>query len=59
MKDTCGEAGIRAGGRCVIEIGFESKGPETKTGMAVLEGMPGGTVSLTLIGRPVPAVSER
>jgi hypothetical protein len=59
MNESCGEAGIRAGGSCVIQIGFEPKGPEMKTGTAVLQGMPGGTVSLMLIGRPVPAAPAR
>lgn len=50
-NDSCGEAGIRAGGSCLVYISFQPTGPGTKMGMAVFQAMPGGTVSLPLLGR--------
>jgi hypothetical protein len=56
-NEWCGEAGIRAGSSCRIEIGFRPMAPGTRMGTAVLQGMPGGTISLSLIGQTFVAAS--
>jgi hypothetical protein len=56
-NEWCGEAGIRAGSSCRIEIGFRPMAPGTRMGTALLQGMPGGTISLSLIGQTFAAAS--